>query len=118
MMRSILLFIPLLALAAEAPRQGGQLVLAIQAEPKSLNPLLAADEPSELLRHLTRGVLLRLNRVTQKLEPELALGWKVGEQGRRLTLELRPGVVFSDGTPLVAQDVCYTIERALEPGLD
>ena len=118
MTRWTLVLMAMAAMAAETPRQGGQLVLAMQAEPKTLDPLLAADEPSELVRYLTSGTLLRLNRVTQKMEPELATAWKVIDQGRGMTIELRSGVTFSDGTAFVAQDVCYTMERALEPGLE
>src|SRR5687768_6633044 len=44
---------------------GGQLRLAIQAEPKTFGPLLAADEPSQLVRDITGATLLRLNRQTQ-----------------------------------------------------
>ncbi len=108
----------LTAWSAESPRMGGQLRLAIQAEPKTLNPLLASDEPSSLVRYLTTGVLIRLNRATQTLEPELAASWKVGEGGRRISFRLRNGVTFSDGTPFSAQDVCYTIDRILEPGAE
>ena len=33
---------------------------------------MAEDNNSEIIRYLTGGVLLRINRVTQKLDPELA----------------------------------------------
>jgi peptide/nickel transport system substrate-binding protein len=104
--------------SAESPRFGGELRLAIQAEPKTSNPLLAADEPSLLVRHLTTGVLIRLNRVTQNPEPELAVSWKIGDDGKRISFQLRRGLTFSDGTPFDARDVCDTIGRILEPGLD
>jgi peptide/nickel transport system substrate-binding protein len=101
--------------AADNPRFGGELRLAIQAEPKTSSPLLAADEPSLLVRYLTTGVLIRLNRVTQNPEPELAASWKIGDGGKRISFQLRRGLTFSDGTLFDARDVCYTIGRILEP---
>jgi peptide/nickel transport system substrate-binding protein len=98
--------------------QAGQLRLTLQAEPKTLDPLMAADEPSEIIRYLTSGTLLRLNRVTQTLEPELAKSWKVSEAGRRISFELRGGVRFSDGTPFTATDVCKTMQKALDSALE
>ncbi|MCI0421530.1 MAG: hypothetical protein L0312_20275, partial [Acidobacteria bacterium] len=47
-----------------------ELRFCLRAEPKTFNPVLVADESSETIRYLTGGVLLRMNRLTQKLEPE------------------------------------------------
>jgi peptide/nickel transport system substrate-binding protein len=66
---------------------------------------------------LTGGVLIRLNRYTQQLEPELATKWKVSENGRRIDFVLRQKVRFSDGTPFTCQDVVYTIEQLMDPAL-
>ena len=99
-------------------RPGGSLRLAIQAEPKTFDPALATDEPSELVRYLTGGVLIRLNRQTQALEPELAVRWRLAKAGTELSLELRRGVTFSDGTPFSAVDVCDTLRRLADPALD
>jgi len=43
---------------------------------KTFNPLLVEDGQSETIRYLTGGVLIRLNRQTQVLEPALAVSWK------------------------------------------
>jgi peptide/nickel transport system substrate-binding protein len=51
------------------------------------------DESSEAVRYLTGGVLVRVNRLTQELEPELATSWQVSQHGRAITL--REGVSFS-----------------------
>ena len=77
----------------------------LRSEPKTFNPALVADDSSETVRYLTGGVLVRLNRQTQRPEPELATSWKVSNAGRTITFQLRQGVRFSDGTPFTAQDV-------------
>ena len=89
----------------------------LRSEPKTFNPLAVADDSSETIRYLTGGVLLRLNRDTQKLEPELATSWTVSKDGRQITFLLRPTIYFSDGTPFTAQDVKYTMDQLMSPEL-
>jgi len=60
---------------------------------------------------------MRVNRLTQKLEPELATSWKVSKDGRTISFELRPGLHFSDGTPFSADDVAFTMQRMMDPDL-
>src|SRR2546430_13277316 len=52
----------------------------------------------EQIRYLTGGFLVRVNRLTQQLEPELATKWKISESGRRIDFDLRSGLLFSDGS--------------------
>jgi len=84
---------------------GGELRFCLRSEPKTFNPMMVEDEASETIRYLSGGVLIRVNRQTQELEPELATGWKISARGQSITLQLRQGVVFSDGTPFSAEDV-------------
>ncbi len=69
------------------------------------------------IRYLTGGVLARVNRHTQELEPELAESWKVSKDGKQITFKLRHGVTFSDGTPFSAEDVAFTMQRLMDPAL-
>jgi peptide/nickel transport system substrate-binding protein len=86
-------------------------------EPKTFDPLKVEDEASVAIRYLTGGVLVRVNRRTQGLEPELAQSWKVSSDGRQITFHLRSGVSFSDGTPFSAGDVAYTVQQLMDPAL-
>ena len=70
--RTLLLLLILALTSSAALAQGGELRLCLNAEPKTLNPLLVQDNESESVRYLTGGVLVRMNRVTQKPQPELA----------------------------------------------
>jgi peptide/nickel transport system substrate-binding protein len=90
---------------------------AMRADPTTFDPLLASDEPSETVRYLTGGVLLRFNRITQQLEPELAKSWKTSSGGKRIDFVLRDQVKFSDGSPFSARDVVSTIKRLMDPAL-
>ena len=96
---------------------GGELRLCLRSEPRTFHPALVDDSDSETIRYLTGGVLIRVNRVTQKLEPELATAWKVDRGGRRIVFQIRQGVVFSDGTGFSADDVAYTMGVLMDPNL-
>jgi peptide/nickel transport system substrate-binding protein len=104
-------------LAPFAFAQGGELHFCLKSEPKTFNPVLVDDDSTEVIRYLTGGVLVRLNRQNQQLEPELATSWKVTNAGRTITFNLREGLYFSDGTPFSAADVAYTMQQLMDPNL-
>jgi peptide/nickel transport system substrate-binding protein len=95
----------------------GELRFCLRSEPKTFDPLKVEDDASAAIRYLTGGVLVRLNRQTQALEPELAQSWKVSKDGRQITFKLRSGISFSDGTPFSAEDVAYTAQQLMDPAL-
>ena len=97
--------------------QGGELHFCLRSEPKTFDPLKVEDDASVSIRYLTGGVLIRMNRQTQALEPELAQSWKVSKDGRQITFKLRSGISFSDGTPFSAEDVAYTVQQLMDPAL-
>jgi peptide/nickel transport system substrate-binding protein len=118
LLAKIVLF-TLIAFAASGllAQSGGELHFCLRSEPKTLNPLLAADDASETIRYLTGGVLVRVNRLTQDLEPGLATSWKVTNAGKTITFQVREGLHFSDGTPFSTDDVAYTMQRLMDPAL-
>jgi oligopeptide transport system substrate-binding protein len=92
------------------------LVRGLGPEPGSLDPHLAQDLASfNLLFELYEGL------VTETPDghplPGLAQSWSTSDDGLRWTFLLRPGLVFSDGTPLAAADVVASLRRALDPRL-
>ncbi len=107
----------LLACSAMLAQAGGELRFCLSAEPKTFNPLLVDDDASETIRYLTGGVLVRVNRLTQKAQPGLAAEWKVSEGGKRIRFKLREGLRYSDGTPFSAADVVYTMQQLMDPAL-
>ncbi len=94
-----------------------QLRFCLHSEPKTFDPLKVEDDASAAIRYLTGGVLVRMNRQTQALEPGLAVSWKVSQDSSRITFKLRSGVSFSDGTPFSAEDVAYTVQQLMDPSL-
>src|ERR1039457_5309720 len=96
---------------------GGELRFCIRSEPRSFHPALADSDAAETIRYLTGGVLVRVNRGNQQLEPDLATSWKIENGGRSIVFQLRQGILFSDGTPFTADDVVYTMQVLLDPAL-
>jgi peptide/nickel transport system substrate-binding protein len=104
----------LLALPGEIGRSGGRLVVSLRAEPKTLNPLTAADAPSREVIGAMQADLVHINRATQLTEPALAKSWKISSDGLQYTLTLRQGLRFSDGHSLDADDVLFTFRVYLD----
>src|SRR5271165_6110527 len=98
-------------------QNGGELRFCLHSEPKTFDPALVDDDSSLSVRYLTGGVLVRINRHTQNLEPELAESWTVSKDGKQITFKLRHGITFSDGSPFSADDVAFTLQRLLDPAL-
>lgn len=106
-----------IAILAGAAAAQGTLHFCLRSEPKTFDPLKVEDDASVAIRYLTGGVLIRMNRQTQALEPELAQSWKVSKDAKQINLKLRSGISFSDGTPFSADDVAYTIQQLMDPSL-
>lgn len=82
-------------------------------QPQTLDPVKTHGGPDGPLGHIFSG-LVTLDQQMQ-VQPELAAGWTVSDDGRTYTFYLRRNAVFHDGRPVTAQDVVYTWERAANP---
>ena len=98
-----------------ASRLPGELAWATHYDPKTFDPAKVDEQASELVRYLTGGVLLRVNRLTQAAEPQLAQSFHVSPEGTTIEFRLRPGLRFSDGTALTSADVAWSLKRVLAP---
>ena len=49
------------------------------------------------------------------VQPALARAWDVSADGQQITFQLRPGLTYSDGTPITAQDVVDSWFRLIAP---
>jgi peptide/nickel transport system substrate-binding protein len=91
-------------------RAADTLVASIRAEPQSFNRYVARDLTSAVISSLTHSALVRINRVTNKLEPDLAERWELLPDRRTYRISLRPGLRFSDGVPFTADDVVFSFQ--------
>ena len=106
-------------LAADSPgsetqKRGGILRLARSADPQTLDPVLMFSALDAMLCPLLYLPLLDGSCVTN-LVPCAAETWSASPDQRIFTFQLRPGVTFSDGRMVVADDYVFTLERILNP---
>lgn len=113
--------------AGAAAVLAGSLPLALAATPKdtlviafAFDDIISLD-PAEAFE-ISAGELMgngyeRLLRYDvndpTKLLPDLAKSWKVSDDGRTYTFELKPGLKFASGNALTADDVVYSFHRAV-----
>ena len=115
--RLYLLLAPVLCAIVAQGASASQVTWALHSEPRTLDPVLVEDGSSEAVRYLTQGALVRMNRKSQALEPELATFWKVSQDGRSITFRLRKDVHFSDGSAFSAADVLWSMDRLMDPAV-
>ncbi len=83
------------------------------SQPRTLDPAKTLGGPASPLGHIFSG-LVAIDTDMQ-VQPELAAGWEVSEDGRIYTFYLRKNAVFHDGRPVTAGDIIYSWERAADP---
>lgn len=104
-------------IAPEIGKYGGALVVTQLSDPRTFNPVVAQEASStDVLSPIFEG-LLEQNYLTGELEPGLAEAWTVSRDGRTWTFTLRDGVQWSDGTPLTADDVLFSLDAVFTEGV-
>lgn len=106
-----LVFVCGVALAQEV---GGEVVYAITEEPDTLDPQRTSTTVTGTILHYLGDTL-----ITKDLEGNytagLAESWEASEDGLTWTFTLKPNVTFHDGTPMDANAVKASLERAVAP---
>jgi peptide/nickel transport system substrate-binding protein len=97
------------------PRQGGTIVVGLQAEPTTLDSQQISDYNSHRASYGIYDELLRFKDESTEVEPGLAESWDISEDGTVYTLHLRQGVKFHDGTDFNAEAVKFNLERQIDP---
>ena len=80
----------------------------------SLNPFTGVLAESYEIFQLQYATLMQPSSADFTPAPGLAESWEESADGKTWTYTLRPDLVWSDGTPLTANDVAYTFNRILE----
>jgi peptide/nickel transport system substrate-binding protein len=111
-----LAFLPAGGFAGEAPRPGGELVFAVAETPPSFD---GHRETTFAMIHPIAphySTLLRFDPHNYpKIIGDIAESWSFSKDGLVLTVKLRKGIKFHDGSPLTAQDVKATYDKIIFP---
>jgi len=102
------------------PVRGGDLVYERQAETQSLDPINAKNGNGDIFAdNIIYSGLVRSDPAgSTKIEPSLAQRWTISPDGRTYTFYLRPGLKFSNGQPVTAEDVKWSLDRFGNPKID
>lgn len=103
--------VSLLAVAAqETPVQGGTLVYLEQQPHTNLYPPAGGFYPNSGILNQITDKLTWQNPETLENEPWVAESWEINADATQYTFKLRPGVTFSDGTPVDAAAVAKNFD--------
>ncbi|MEE2056477.1 ABC transporter substrate-binding protein [Rhodococcus artemisiae] len=98
---------------SDTPVPGGELVMAINVEGKTMDPVWCASNAFERCVPVF-GTLMRYDVEDEQFVPSMASSFD-SEDGRTWTLTLRDGVRFTDGTPFDADAVVFNWDRIKDP---
>jgi peptide/nickel transport system substrate-binding protein len=101
--------------AALAVDRGGVLKYGRYADSLLLDPVLNESNTDIWILSNLYDTLLLPTDDGQGVQPGLATSWSVAPDGLSVTLQLRPDIKFSDGSPITAEDVKWSLERASKP---
>jgi len=103
--------------APTAEDAGGILTIGLFQEPDNLNPYLAVQTASKLVRELVLEGLVDAdtdgNYIPQLSEVPSVENGTISEDGLTVTYNLKDGITWSDGDPFTARDVQFTWEAVM-----
>ena len=88
------------------------LVIANAVKVDTLDPEANSVNESIWLDQNLYSRLLQPNSTGTGLLPDLASSWDISANGLTYTFHLRPDAKFSNGSPVTASDVVYSIQRS------
>ncbi len=98
------------------PRRGDWLVQWSSADPESLNPITSSDTASSSVLRWIMPTLLTLDNETLEPRPVLARELpEISEDKLVYTFRLRDDITFSDGSPVVVEDLIFTLKTIKNP---
>lgn len=109
--RITLALLTLLLAAGPAEAQKKSLVVALNQDPDILDPTLSRTYVGRIVYAQMCEKLYEIDEAL-RIFPQLAADLPaVSDGGKTVTIKLRPGVKFNDGTPMNAEAVRFSLER-------
>jgi peptide/nickel transport system substrate-binding protein len=94
--------------AQESPKRGGTLVIGTTQTPRHLNGAVQSGIATAMPSTQIFASPLRYDDKWQP-QPYLAESWKLADDGKSLTLNLRKNALFHDGQPVTSADVAFSV---------
>ncbi len=103
------------AVAADTPVEGGSIIVTYKDDMATLDPAIGYDWQNWSMINSVFSRLVDYKPGTTELAPSLADSYTVSPDGLTYTFKLDPNAKFTNGRKVVAADVKYSIERAVNP---
>src|SRR5262245_28095881 len=97
------------------PTHGGTLTVAVPGDPGLWDPKFGSDNNALWAQQQIFATLLQVTPDGKSVEPWLAESYEVSPDLKTATFHLRQNARFCDGSPITANDVKFSFDRALEP---
>lgn len=111
----LVMFGSVTAMAGEKIKQGGTMVVTYKDDISTLDPAIGYDWQNwSMIKSLFNG-LMDYEAGTYNLKPDLAESFEISPDGKIYTFKIRKDVEFHNGRKLTAEDIKYSIERAVNP---
>jgi len=91
-------------------KYGGTFTMDMITDPKTFNLWVSADNASSTAVGMLYDALITRNAYTLKYEGQLADLPKASDDGLTYTFTLKPDIKWSDGQPITADDVIFTLD--------
>jgi peptide/nickel transport system substrate-binding protein len=102
-----------MAIAQQTPRRGGTIIVGLEGEPTSFNPLLnTGSETGTMASHIF-DPLVEVD-LDFNYKPRLAEKWEISPDGKIYTFWLYKNAQWHDGKPVTSEDVKWTLEMAAD----
>ena len=99
------------------PQDGGTLIRRLEADIRSVNPILSESKYDRYIGFYLFTPMLHLDANLRPI-PGLAEKWDVSPDGRDYTFHINPNATFSDRTPVTASDVLFTLKKIADPSTE
>lgn len=92
---------------------GGRITIRLEGDVKTLNPLLQSSEDERQVLTFLHDPLIDLDTDSNPI-PGTAAKWDILDGGLKYVLHLDPRATFSDGKPVLASDVVFTLKKTAD----
>jgi peptide/nickel transport system substrate-binding protein len=106
------------AAPAASCKQGGTVTVAYQDNADSLSPIDTMGNANEFVSIPLFDTLISSLPGKTDPQPDLATSWDISSDSLTYTFHLRPGVKFSNGNPLTADDILFDMNRLLDANVN
>ncbi len=96
------------------PQDGGTVVRRLDIDVTTLNPVMPQSDFDRRVDFYLFTPMIHLDIDLEPM-PGLAQKWEISSDGKEYTFHLDPAATFSDGGPVRASDVLFTLKKIVDP---